>query len=163
MTAFLWNSGFEQKWKVKWSEQIIFRLSGLHSSIGNVQGWALDPSFMDMRLKRPPAKDGEGGWKNYRWDLVSPKESVYGIALISAFASAESPTLAQNWEHLFELSAAFNNKIPRSYEQLREDLANLEIEITERNIKRAGDDEDLNGVFPCVDFLPSMCELSIAG
>ena len=144
-----------------WGE-IIFRVSGLHSSIGNVQGWALDPSFMDMRLKRPPAEDSEGEWKNYRWDLASPKESVFGIALISAFATAEAPTLAQSWEHLFECEA-FNKQTPEPYHHFREDLANLEEEITERNKRRACDDDKLNGVFPCVDFLPSHCELSIAG
>jgi hypothetical protein len=128
----------------------MFRVSGLHSSVGNVQAWALDPSMINMRLKKPPA-DGEDD-SEFRWDLVAPKESVFGIALISAFAMAESPTLSQDWSHVFKDKDIFKNGVPQPYKTLREELDQLEETIRARNKNRK---------YPCADFRPSHCELSI--
>lgn len=136
--------------KKVWGETL-FRVSGLHSSIGNVQAWALDPSMINMRLKKPPA-DGEDD-SEFRWDLVAPKESIYGIALISGFAMAESPTLSQDWKHVFENDPnIFKNGVPQAYKTLRQDLDQLEQTIKARNKERK---------YPCADFRPSHCELSI--
>lgn len=107
--------------------------------------------MINMRLKKPPA-EGEDD-SEFRWDLVAPKESIYGIALISGFAMAESPTLSQDWKHVFENDPnIFKNGVPQAYKTLRQDLDQLEQTIKARNKERK---------YPCADFRPSHCELSI--
>ena len=122
----------------------------MHSSIGNVKAWALDPSFINMRLKRPPADDADNV-QDFRWDLVAPMESAIGVALISTFATMDSPNLSQDWSHI--LKEGFGGVVPGAYNTFRKELDHLEKQITSRNDERQ---------FPADDFLPSKCELSIA-
>lgn len=129
----------------------------MHSSLGNVQAWALDPSFINMRLTRPAPEDGNAEDGKFRWDLVAPMEANFGVVMIAAFACMQSPTLDQDWEHMFtgdHAKAAFPSGAPAAYKQLHKSLTKLENDIVTRNETRE---------FTCDDFLPSHCTLSIAG
>lgn len=135
-----------------WGE-VLWHVTGVHSSVGNVQSWSLDPTFINMRLKRPPAKFDVND-KSFRWDLVAPQEAAIGVALVSAFATMPAPFINQDWKHIFENRTAYPEGICHAYSKLRKSLDKLEERVQKLNRERE---------FVCTDFIPSECEISITG
>jgi hypothetical protein len=120
--------------KLVWGE-IIFRVTGFHSSIGQVAAYALDPSMVNLRLQPKGIED-----------LVAPEESAIGVALITAITTVECPRLNQDWKQVFD------DPDNGAYSKLRTDLDKLGLTIHERNKDRE----------PNLDFHPVQAALSIS-
>mmetsp|Transcript_56641 Transcript_56641/g.137598 ORF Transcript_56641/g.137598 Transcript_56641/m.137598 type:complete len:740 (+) Transcript_56641:310-2529(+) len=114
--------------------EILFRVTGWHSSIGNVSMYALNPSLINIRLK---ALENE--------TFVSPKEAAIGVAMIVAVTTVDCPRLSQDWRQVFRNPS----NIP--YNKLRLAMAKFESSVNRRNKKR----------FENVDFHPKNAALSI--
>jgi hypothetical protein len=120
--------------KMVWAE-IIFRVTGFHSSIGQVCAYSLDPTLVNLRLQPKGIED-----------LVAPEESAIGVALITAITTVECPRLNEDWKQVFD---APDNA---AYSKLRTDLDKLAVTIVGRNENRE----------PNLDFHPEQAALSIS-
>ena len=121
--------------KLIWGE-IIFRVTGYHSSVGQVTGIQDDPTFANLRIQKKEIES-----------LVATRESALAIALIGGVTTVTCPTLSQDWSHLFD------DEIPECYHVLRKDLFDLEMRINERNKDRPTN----------IDYHPRYCPISICG
>ena len=123
--------------KMIWGE-VLFRVTGVHQSIGNAAAYVLDPFMVNFRLDK------------------TDKGKVYGnleTLEIGAFITGltipeEYPKLTSNW------TKVMHDPESKSYAQMKADLNELSKEIEERNEVRR---------FRNVDFYPDNAALSIFG
>lgn len=94
-----------------WGE-VVFRVTGYHSAIGQVSAFALDPYLVNIRL-RP--KEIEA--------MVTPQEGAIAVALITAITTVKCPKIGdKDW------------KIKtKAHEKLRVKLSQLQDKIDQRN------------------------------
>eukprot|EP00339_Tiarina_fusa_P008923 CAMPEP_0116999950 /NCGR_PEP_ID=MMETSP0472-20121206/2469_1 /TAXON_ID=693140 ORGANISM="Tiarina fusus, Strain LIS" /NCGR_SAMPLE_ID=MMETSP0472 /ASSEMBLY_ACC=CAM_ASM_000603 /LENGTH=800 /DNA_ID=CAMNT_0004699509 /DNA_START=105 /DNA_END=2508 /DNA_ORIENTATION=- len=118
-----------------WGE-ILFRVTGYHAAVGQVTGWALDPTMTNLRIEKKETEN-----------MVATKESGIAVAMITAITTVPCPKLGEDWRQVFG-----EDNVPTCYDQLRKDLDDLQSIIDERNKHR-----DVN-----VDFHPRHCALSIS-
>lgn len=119
-----------------WGE-ILFRVTGGHSSVGNAAIAAIEPFFVNFRQTT-----------NDDWSIVEgSREVIFVVSVITGLTMPnEYPSLAQNWTQVL------HDEDSAAYSQLRLDLAQLGNEIDERNNERE---------FVNVDFHPEFAAISI--
>ena len=104
-------------------------------TVRQVAAWSLDPSMTNLRIEKKETED-----------LVGTKESAISIALITAITTVPCPKIHEDWRQVFK------GDVPTAYEELRQDLDELQMTIDGRNKNRA----------PNVDFHPKHCAISIS-
>jgi hypothetical protein len=121
--------------KMVWGE-VLFRVTGAHTSVGNVGIYALDPFFSNFRMN-----------KKAKGEVVGNREVISVISLISGITVPEQyPTISQDWSHVLHDSES------KAYAQLKSDLIELGEVIDERNKARR---------FTSRDFHPDHVAISI--
>ncbi|MGB2445949.1 MAG: hypothetical protein ACPH86_06310 [Schleiferiaceae bacterium] len=99
-----------------WAE-IIFRVTGMHTLIGNTIIFALEPFFMNFRLD-----------KRQRGKVYGNHECLRVVALVSATTIPDTfPSLSGNWTQVI------HDPVSKAYSQLDTDLDELSKEIDGRN------------------------------
>ncbi|CAB9529842.1 expressed unknown protein [Seminavis robusta] len=128
--------------KLVWGE-VLFRVTGAHTSIGNSVAYAVDPMMLNFRLK----KDEKG-------EVVGSDECIAGVAGITAITIPnEYPKLSQDW------SQVLKDPKSKAYAQLRADLDDLGDLIDSRN-KMAEEGGSEGRRFVNRDFHPKHTALS---
>jgi hypothetical protein len=121
--------------KMIWGE-VLFRVTGVHTSIGNAAVYALEPYMVNFRLNKAD-----------RGILGGSREVINALSFITGLTvPGEYPSLSQNWTHVMpEIGLG-------AYEKLKFDLTDLGKEVDERNAARR---------FRNIDFHPEITEISI--
>ena len=121
--------------KMIWGE-VLFRVTGVHTSIGNAAVYALEPYMVNFRVNKAD-----------RGILGGSREVSNALSFITGLTVPNSyPSLSQNWTHVMpDIGMG-------AHSQLKDDLAELGKEVDERNVARR---------FRNVDFHPEITEISI--
>eukprot|EP00579_Thalassiosira_antarctica_P009733 CAMPEP_0201920676 /NCGR_PEP_ID=MMETSP0903-20130614/9225_1 /ASSEMBLY_ACC=CAM_ASM_000552 /TAXON_ID=420261 /ORGANISM="Thalassiosira antarctica, Strain CCMP982" /LENGTH=690 /DNA_ID=CAMNT_0048457475 /DNA_START=93 /DNA_END=2165 /DNA_ORIENTATION=+ len=121
--------------KLVWGE-ILFRITGVHTSIGNAAIAALEPFFVNFRLHK-----SDKGIVSGNREVISTVSTITSLTVPN-----EYPNLAKNWAHVL------HDPESKAYFQLKSDLIKHGEEIDERNKVRR---------FVNRDFHPDHVTLSI--
>jgi len=105
--------------------EIIFRVTGMHQSIGNVAIYALEPFMVNFRMEDKTVTG------NY--------ESIVAVSVISGRTQPnEYPVISDDWSHVL------HNGKSKAYTKFRSDLEGLEELIDERNEHRRFTNKDFH-------------------
>lgn len=102
--------------KLVWGE-VLFRVTGVHTSIGNAAACALDPLMVNFRLQIDEKGQAVGSGEC--------SAAVYGITALTI--PDEYPKLSQDWSHVL------SDPTSKAYAKLRSDLVDLGSLIDTRN------------------------------
>ncbi len=125
-----------ENFKVVWGE-ILLRVTGLHTSVGNAAIAAVEPMFVNFRQERNNIGKPLSGSR----EVISTVSTVTGLTMPNQY-----PSLDQNWTQLL------HNETSLAYSQLKMDLEDLGKKIDKRNNVRA---------YRNVDFHPKVSAISI--
>jgi len=119
--------------KVVWGE-ILFRVTGAHTCVGNAGIVALEPFMLNFRMNRDPKITGNR-------ETISVVSSITGLTQPAVY-----PGIKDDWRHLL------HDPMSKSYKTFKEDLDLVRKEIDQRNKVRR---------YNNVDFHPDNVMISI--
>lgn len=120
--------------KTIWGE-VLFRVTGAHTSIGNAAVYALEPFMINFRLG-----------KREKGVVAGSREVIYALSQIASLTNpAKYPAMSHNWTHVM------HDPDSGAYARLKADLAALGEAIDERNKARR---------FVNRDFHPDVVQIS---
>ena len=108
-----------QNAKLVWGE-ILFRVTGGHTNMGNVAISTLEPFFINFRMN-----------KSDKGQLLGNRETLAIVSVIGGLTQPdEYPTIRDDWRHVL------HDPMSPSYEALQEELRPIAEDIDARNKKR---------------------------
>jgi len=119
--------------KVVWGE-ILFRVTGAHTCVGNAGIVALEPFMLNFRMNKDPKITGNR-------ETISVVSSITGLTQPAVY-----PGIKDDWRHLL------HDPMSKSYKTFKEDLDLVRKEIDQRNKVRR---------YNNVDFHPDNVMISI--